>query len=533
MIINSYNVEFGYELISCVPYAYWLHKQKKLKETISGKGSKSLYYFSPKHTISADNRDWDNMDKLYKEKIPNAKIHTHYLDFTKFEIPPYKEYYSNDKYKWDKPTLCICNRYNIEWKIKPINYFSLECLDRLFKKLKDKYQIVYFGVDLPECFQDHAHNLKLGDYEHIKNNHKEIIIFQDLLNKQKSDWNKVMLQVFSNCQHYITMNGGYSILASFFGGQNIIYSKPGFPETQEIKIGSFQRWYPQFADSQIVYVPSYEQLYKKTKMLYIDKKPTVNILIRSCRRENYFHDCMKSILEQTYENINVIVGIEKKDEETKKYVYPYKCRVVHYDKVINEIEKPEDIVDYGIWFPYNHYLDIMTKKVNNGWILYLDDDDKLTNPTVIEELVTGINTEDDLLFWRVDFLNRLVPSDGNWKSMKEGGNPICRDISTIGYMFHSKYSKDIEWGYWKRGDYRVAKKLNEVIPNKVYLDKTYTSIQTGEHSGVIIDKNPVNKESVLLLFTKTFSIYEIGKTYKIKNKWALVFIQKGIAILVT
>ena len=44
-----------------------------------------------------------------------------------------------------------------------------------------------------------------------------------------------MLKVFANCSHYITMNGGYSILSSLFQGTNIIYSKPGKPEAKEIK----------------------------------------------------------------------------------------------------------------------------------------------------------------------------------------------------------------------------------------------------------------------------------------------------------
>ena len=37
MIINSFNIEFGYELIAVIPYAYYLFKQGKLEKTISGK----------------------------------------------------------------------------------------------------------------------------------------------------------------------------------------------------------------------------------------------------------------------------------------------------------------------------------------------------------------------------------------------------------------------------------------------------------------------------------------------------------------
>ena len=34
-VTTQYNGEFGYELISVIPFAYWLHTQNKLKQTIS------------------------------------------------------------------------------------------------------------------------------------------------------------------------------------------------------------------------------------------------------------------------------------------------------------------------------------------------------------------------------------------------------------------------------------------------------------------------------------------------------------------
>ena len=43
MIVNSENVEFGYEMISVIPYAYYLHTISKLTETISGIGSEPIY----------------------------------------------------------------------------------------------------------------------------------------------------------------------------------------------------------------------------------------------------------------------------------------------------------------------------------------------------------------------------------------------------------------------------------------------------------------------------------------------------------
>ena len=78
MILNSHNIEFGYELISILPYAYHLHKAGILDETISGIDTKCLYCFSKKHTENKEKRSF------YNNKFVNAKninIHKPDLNF--------------------------------------------------------------------------------------------------------------------------------------------------------------------------------------------------------------------------------------------------------------------------------------------------------------------------------------------------------------------------------------------------------------------------------------------------------------------
>jgi hypothetical protein len=197
MKVNSYNVEFGYELVSVIPYAYFLQKNGKLKETKSGIGSESLYYFSPKHVINKGKRNWSNMIDFRASNMPNVWIHRNKLDTSQFLIPPYKDKYKNNKYKFDKPTICVCNRYNEEWGEAPINYFSLENLKEIFTLLQKKYQIVYVATEIPKELQDGVIPLGLGDYDFVKNNFKDVIIFQDLA--KNKDWNTELLKVFANC----------------------------------------------------------------------------------------------------------------------------------------------------------------------------------------------------------------------------------------------------------------------------------------------------------------------------------------------
>jgi hypothetical protein len=55
-------------------------------------------------------------------------------------------HYKDKAITFDKPTVCICNRYTKEWDGDPINFFNLDILGKLFDLLKDKYQIVYISI---------------------------------------------------------------------------------------------------------------------------------------------------------------------------------------------------------------------------------------------------------------------------------------------------------------------------------------------------------------------------------------------------
>lgn len=525
MKISSYNIEFGYELIGIIPTAYYHYLQGNLTETESGQGSSPLYYFSPKHIENKQQRSFYNTPDCVLNnqeiKVTNVNIHRYFLDLKEFAIPPYKEVYSNKKYKYNKPTVVICNRYNKEWGKDPINYFDLPLLDKLFKLLKNKYQIVYFGVDLPESIQDNAHSMKLGDYDFIKKNHKDVIIFQDICGK---NWNEPLLKVFANCEHYITMNGGYSILASYFGGKNIIYSKKGTTQTKEIDIGSFQRWYGEFGNSQIAYVDSYNNLIKKVKDLFIEEKPTVNILIRTAGRENYFSECINSIEKQDYDNINIIIGVEEGDLKTMQYVRNYHYRCVFYKRDMTPKNPPNNTEDYGVFFPYNRYLDDMIKRIPNGFIMYIDDDDCLKDERAVSKIVDKLGSEKDTVYWRVKMSGgRLVPSDENF-----GKKPICRDISGIGFCHHK--NNKVEWGFWKRGDYRVAKTLWNNSKNH-FIDEILTGIQDSPNCGARRDKRLLQPGEVVCV-VRNRKLGEVGATIYMQESQAMSLERFGMVKII-
>lgn len=477
MIVNSQNTEFAYELISALPYAYYLHSKGMLDKTISAVDTECLYYFSPNHKINKEPRSWYNTPKA--ANIPNIDIHKSFLKKEQFLAPPLKKKYANKKFKFEKETIIICNRHNIEWGKKPINYFNLETLEKIFKLLQDEYQIVYINIEGVPDLYDNAPPISLGDYDLIKK-YPKVINIHDLHNKNKTlSFNKLQLKLFANCEKYITMNGGHAVLAAYFGGENIIMSRYGHPQTKELNPGnnSFYRWYHEFSEQRIKHVPDYKKLLSAIKTQWIDKEPIVNILVRTSSRPNYFSKCIDSILKQTYKNINIFVSIDNNNKYVVKYpVYPV---YVKPPKNVEPVNKGEA---YGIPFPYNAYFNDMYKKVKEGLIINLDDDDILLEPTAISSIVKEYKKGNELIFWKVNSLERIIPNKKNW-----GKAPVCCDISGIGFAFDSKYKKNITWEPYKRGDYRVSSQLYKEIKKVKFIDKILTKTQNGQHSGNKID----------------------------------------------
>lgn len=469
--VNSGGLEFGYELLSAVPYAYELYLKGELKETISAYDTDPLYYFSPKHTSSNVVRGWHNIKRTRRSGLPYTFIHQPELRPKHF--PPYKEVYANEEYKYEKPTLCIGNRKNKEWLVEAINFFDEEILDWMFENLKDKYEIIYFPIAIPKELQDNVDPEPLNDIE-LAHKHG-VKVFTDLC--AGKSWNETILKVFSNCEHFITMNGGYSILASFFSGTNIIYSKPGQVQTREIGTGSFWRWYPEINNVRTLHVPSYDDLKVKIKSLYIDEDPCINILVRTTRKR-YLKECMASIERQTYKNINTVLICDS--NAAIVHSREYKARLVKVDKEPTPAKRVNNPF-YGKPFPYNKYLG-QAQRLVDGYIMFLDDDDMFSEDTSVERIAANID-KGSMLVWKVKFKdNDIKPSFSFGKAV------TLYDITGIGLCYHSSNIKHTDWSEWKRADYRTAKKLSEHLKVN-WLDEVLTELQDGPHSGSLEDKD--------------------------------------------
>jgi len=252
MVTDNHNIEFGYELIAVIPFAYWLHTQGKLTGTISNFDSSLFYYFSPNHTERDErrhSRKWKDM-RLYYD---NGDVHRSILDLSRWVPPPYKNYYANDEYNFKKPLLIVTNKYNLEWKNPPANYLDVPMLEWIFRTYRDDYEIVYSRFRKDMGYDDTVDTMDLGEWDLVKS--MRIKTIQDL-KKDGESYNFLQLKLYPHCEKFITVQGGTAILASYFGGDNIIFARKGM----EIKRKTYQNWYSLFGGSRIHHVQDYGAL---------------------------------------------------------------------------------------------------------------------------------------------------------------------------------------------------------------------------------------------------------------------------------
>jgi len=194
----------------------------------------------------------------------------------------------------------------------------------------------------------------------------------------------------------------------------------------------------------------------------------LNILIRTSKRPLSFTKLIESLKSQTFKNYNLIVGTD--DTKSIEYIKDNNIQNFFYiDKEKILLENPNLYQNKPTTAHYNLYMNFLQNKVNQGWITYIDDDDYYIDDDSLSKINYEIekNDEDTLIIWSIKYSDGFVIPKKN--DLKMG--PLINFIGTPCFTFHSKYKNFAVWDQWKCSDYRVVKKLWEVIPKKIFMNK--------------------------------------------------------------
>lgn len=167
----------------------------------------------------------------------------------------------------------------------------------------------------------------------------------------------------------------------------------------------------------------------------------INILIRTSYRPTAFARCIKSITDQTYKNIRVIVSYD--DPRALQYI-PDWCEKLPVTKSTEP---------YG----YNLYCNDLKAQVKEGWFFFLDDDDRLYSSTVLEALAEEI--KDDVL---VKFVDGFIVQFIRGEVIKPRGQSIIKGKIGMPCIVLQAHVKDyIDFDPYEDADYRYIKAVFE------------------------------------------------------------------------
>jgi len=261
---TQYFGEFAFELLAVIPYAYWLHCEGRLESTASTPDTSALYYFSPRHEEHPVPRRYVPITEYplgeqgslrYDRKAFPAT-----LDQRRWRPPPYREVFRDHRFRYDREICVVGNKASDErylWRGFAVNYMNVDLLLEVIGVLRRRFQVIYDRPRAADIVNDHQTMRELGDLAAVKQAYPDVLTIQELhAAHPELGFNELQLRLFAGCTRFVSVLGGGSYLASYFGGTNVVYARRGW----EVACGAFERWFDRFSGARVVAAATPRQL---------------------------------------------------------------------------------------------------------------------------------------------------------------------------------------------------------------------------------------------------------------------------------
>tara|TARA_B110001450_G_scaffold107418_1_gene101659 strand:- start:1383 stop:1970 length:588 start_codon:yes stop_codon:yes gene_type:complete len=183
-----------------------------------------------------------------------------------------------------------------------------------------------------------------------------------------------------------------------------------------------------------------------------------NVLIRTSNRPENFMRCIESVLDQKYTNYKIFVCHDK--IESLEYLEEYDDKIEYFPVFTKSKEK----------YKFNLYCNELLSKVEEGYVVFLDDDDMFCHNQVFNILNYCMDDE-TLLIWKFFRPDKLIyPS--SMKTINLG------EVASCGFCSNIKNYKSCKWGDKKNGDFYFLKEVLKKNQLKIrFLNKILTKTQ--------------------------------------------------------
>jgi len=248
--------EFSWFVGEALPVIYGLFLKKHLEYLVSFEGSEPYLFFLPKDKYLISSGCEVGTLGGSPPYLGNPIYEKEYKSISPYWTPPpLKDFYKDKiKFNFTKPLLIINNKLTDEWSGRPINCFHSNELEKLLQILDNKYAIGYIralGNENGFC-NDGSVMEKSNDFEIVRNNCSESVLIQDLMHDLRINFNLAQCLMHAQSDLHISSAGGNAILASYFGGKNIMIGRGQY--FNDRKVWGEDSWLKNLSGSQMLHL---------------------------------------------------------------------------------------------------------------------------------------------------------------------------------------------------------------------------------------------------------------------------------------
>lgn len=221
----EYTGEFGAEITTFIPFAFWLKTQGLLsgRRVITHGGMRPYYYFldddefheksDPRRWVPVEQRDWPTNSTYSATK---QAWHV---------VPEYRSRYRSQGRTFRRPVLFIQNKFCVEWGVGPLNFLSLVALRNLFSFAADRFDVVYSRPrPLPKGVGYTTDRNIHCDYPDVAlaRQFSDVLILEDLCASTGASYNLTKLEILAKTHVFVAVQGGGAHLLACFGNSLLL-----------------------------------------------------------------------------------------------------------------------------------------------------------------------------------------------------------------------------------------------------------------------------------------------------------------------
>jgi len=221
----EYTGEFGAEVTTFIPFVMWLKREGLLagRRVITYRGMRPYYYFldDVDYAEKEAKRRWLPVEE---RAWPSASTYTA-LRCPWHVYPDYRTHYRLRGETFARPTLFIQNKFSVEWKKGPLNFITLDVLERIFSELGARFDIIYSRPreleNTPGFVGDRTEICSYPDLD-LARRFANVLVLEDYCAATGTPYNQTKLEILAKTHIFIAVQGGGAHLLACFGNSVLL-----------------------------------------------------------------------------------------------------------------------------------------------------------------------------------------------------------------------------------------------------------------------------------------------------------------------